>query len=104
MIDSGVGWLAAKVASASRRVLGNDDKVDWPAPPNPRHLIDRAAMVVARPGVHAVMNRAEIGRDGAFGSQRIDMEDAKGFRPFGHAFIGIEEQQQPAFARPEPAP
>ena len=50
------------------------------------------------------MDGAEIGRRLPLASQRIDVENAKRIGPFGDAFIGIHEQQQPALARPEPAP
>src|SRR3954447_5090367 len=84
--------------------VGNDDEVDRPAPPDRRHLIDRAAIAVAGPGVYAVMDRAEIGRRAPPGPQLIDVKDAKGGGPFGPALIGIDEQQQPATARPKSAP
>lgn len=50
------------------------------------------------------MDRAEIGRRFPLGAQRIDVKDSKGIGPFRHALIGIDEQQQPAMARPKPVP
>jgi hypothetical protein len=81
MDNRSVVFFGNGVGNDDRESTGQRRQTDW-------HLIDRAAVVVAGPGVYAVMDRAEIGRRFPLGSQPPDVKHAKASGPFGPALIG----------------
>ncbi len=84
--------------------VGKSEEVDRPAPPRLGDVAGGGAPAIVVVAAFLAFDGAKVGGRLAFAAQFGDVEDAEQARVVPLAVVGIEEQEQPAGARPDPAP